>query len=505
MSTTDTVKFTPLEKPVTFDQNTLQALIYRLMSELVRWQSSLLANNFGSQDALNSTIESIFGLFVSGSAGNISITPGILCQASATLSPVPGTYDSIMRVGLSDTNIVTAAPAPGSDTYYLIEAQVIQDVLVNEPRDVLDPNTGNFVSQALDKVLRGRINTRIRAGSATQYPTPLAPPTPDWIVLAGLFRPAGGGAMSKEQLVDMRKFPSMYSEERGTTPTPSDKAITNVIITDGTENVVISAEAEGPAVPSGQLAIARPANSTTQSLTAASLNKARVRQAALALAADTWYYVYLCEWNGIMPEMYYKDHADANITLRTRGVLVVSNVAPLTSRNSNSANITLPDPFGTVVAAGQARLVTAVRRNTANNGWLSMMGSEGRYKFYNLSAFGGGIVLSSGVAISPSAVPITHVPANAKFLKLYIIAVVDFTGADANSGLSIGIVPSGGASPNLYDIRLTPAPFGDSVAVSQEFEVPYNAAGYDVLTTATGGGGVSITGTVSVVLRGFTS
>lgn len=343
MSGADNEVFNTLERAVSGDVNDLQSIAARFLSEMVRyWNATKIV---GSQT--DSPTNVVFGgLEVAPSGADVSVSPGALGQLSAVLPPAPGPLDSPFRLAWSDASSTVVMPAPGVETFYLVEGQMTEVVSSTQLRDIWTPPAGPFAPALVTKQTRRTIATQVVAGALGQAP---APSGGDWVPLAIVRRPAGGGPVVATDILDVRPLaeggrprPRLASEVDGSLST-----------VDGTSNVVVRYEMDGAggARAFGGLAPIDPTTATYLSPTT-------------VVAASSWFYLYLAPWSalGLSPRF-------TDLTVEREGVLVLSSVAPTATRR-NSAALDLPAPFGVVQAQPlSAYLVGALHRNAGNTGW----------------------------------------------------------------------------------------------------------------------------------------
>ena len=193
MAGDDNIVFNTRERPLSTDQNNLQALTARSRADSL---AAMLADS--DTGARRDMV--LGGLLVTANGTNVDISAGVLVQESATIPVAPGALDSNYRFGTTRSTTTLAAPSPVGDTFYLLQAQVSNIVALNENRDVLDPNTGNFVPTPVDKRVERRITFSFKTGTVSVVPVADA----DNIPIAAIFRPGGGGAVSAADIRDMR-------------------------------------------------------------------------------------------------------------------------------------------------------------------------------------------------------------------------------------------------------------------------------------------------------------
>jgi hypothetical protein len=394
MSGSDSEVFNLLERAESGDLNDAQSIQARFLSELARYSSQSREVGVPAGASRNAVFG---GLDVSPSGADVAVFPGYLGQQSATLAPVPGPLDSSFRLAWLDSPITVTMPSPGVTTFYLVEAQMVETISLSQPRDIWTPPAGPFVPALVTKQIRRTVQTQLLTGAGGQAP---APSGGDWVPLAIVRRPGGGGPVVGTDVVDVRPM-GEWGRQRPAYPSAQG---TLVDCAGNTNLARIAAQVDGPF---GVLSYQAPLG--TLDPTAVD-----VLSPATVLAASTAYFLYLCPWSvaGLAPRQ-------QNGAVSQQGVLVLSSVAPVNGSRQNSAAVTLPAPFGvTTVPAGDAYLVGALWRNSANTGWLTQA-----------SAAGAGSVRHEALLAAVLAPPVAaqnvnlagFVPAHATTAKLILV------------------------------------------------------------------------------------
>jgi len=205
MSGSDQIVINTRERASSSDINDLQSLKDRTLldSWLEQWQTRTYAIGAVPSEAASSVV---LGGLESGPSGNdIAVQAGVLLQDSLTLSPAVGALDSSYRWSALRSSSILTNPAPGADTWYLIEAQMSEIVASSASVDIFDTGTGLFVPTLLDKRTERTIDLQLVAGSATDLPVPSGG---DWVVIGGVLVPTGGGAIPAGNFLDMRRLAS---------------------------------------------------------------------------------------------------------------------------------------------------------------------------------------------------------------------------------------------------------------------------------------------------------
>jgi hypothetical protein len=351
MSGNDNLLMNNLERALSADINDLQSIQARAMAEMARygWATKRVADPLAESPGPFV----LGGLLVSPSLNNVAVSQGVMGQISATLSPVPGTLDSTYRLSRLSSVATVVMPSPGTTTWYLLEAQMVQSVVTSAVRDIYNPGTQTFSPSLVPKVIEQGIQFQVVAGAAGQAP---APSGGNWVPIAIVRRPGGGGPVAATDITDVRpllapRFSAMVNPLRRLCRTSA--SVSN--------DVEFAFELDGPG--------GRRAAVGTADLTSVSY----LDPGAPALAANAIRYVYLAPWSGLAPRQ--------NGSVAFEGVLVVSNVAP-TAGARNSAALTLPAPYGVAsVATFAAYYAATLVRNSANTGWVPMTTNGNRTDF----------------------------------------------------------------------------------------------------------------------------
>lgn len=372
MAGADHVLFNNLERASSSDLNALQSVQTRILADVLRRAfSTPIYPTAGSVPTSSPRAVVLGGLEVAASGTDIVVSPGVLAQDSATLVPTPGTVDSNYRIGIVRDPTTIVMPVPGSESWLVVEAQVVEVEALAESRDIWDAGSSAFVPAVVTKRNERRVAFQVSVIGTSNVP---AYSGGDWVPIAIIRRPAGGGAVALSDIYDVR-------------PLEADRART------GTLSANVNAGRRGLCIlqAMGDLSASDPnivrltaAETFSRSgdriwLSSASINlgDAAYHEGGLTFAADTWYYVYLAPWRGAPVR-----GAQAGLTgnaISGNGLLIVSAVAPGRFHGLNTAEIIPSAPFatGAAIAAGDAVCVGAVRRNAGNTGWIGMHTADG--------------------------------------------------------------------------------------------------------------------------------
>lgn len=366
MAGADTIVFNTLERALSGDVNNLESVHDRTLLESFREMFSLRTLSLGNVPADAPRDVVLGGLEVGPSGSDIAVAPGTLLQEEATLVPVPGALDCSYRIGTIRTSTVMTMPVPGADSYVLIEGQMVQVVAETATRDIFDPVTQTFTPTLVDKRLERRV-AYFQTTGVTNIPAPTAGRVP----IAAVFRPSGGGAVTAAQIIDLRPLwndtprAGFAFSLSSSFPQLGRTAVRTASLGAGNSNLVnVSAHGFGSNgremfyTSSGDIDIT-----------------AALYSAGYTAVASTWRYLYLCPWRELSVPANWDPAGVA------RGVLVISDVAPSSQGNlGNGSALTLPSPFNSTVATGRAVCVGALFRSAANDGWVPMVGVDGRFR-----------------------------------------------------------------------------------------------------------------------------
>jgi len=380
MSGADNVIFNTLERDLSSDHNNLQSMEARFLSDV-------LAQAFSRNETLQgqippaSVVEDrvIGGLIASASAtpNSVDVVAGAIAQQSATVIPVPGPFDSSYRLAVNRVTTTLAAPAPGGNTFYLLEAQMVNVVTSTVFRDIFDIVTGLFVSTSVPKLQERQIQFQFRAGTATQAPLPQA----NWVPIAIVFRLAAGGPVVASDIIDVRPLWNEYVPTVGGGTTLESGAYRSTGIPGAATTSIFF---EFSIFDLGKRLYAR-ATSGAVDLDLATY----LHESGLGFVNNRLYYLYLFPWNELSPKGAYPG-------IESNGVLVLSAVPPNTF-GRNSAPVTPPSPFAVSPFASSSGFCAA-----------SLYRYAGAFGYWSQSRSGVGSVIN-GDTLAGSVTLVTHV------------------------------------------------------------------------------------------------
>jgi len=474
MPINDSVMFNVRERPLSTDLNDAESLMLRTLQDELQYAGmSEYPPTAAGQPATQATHPICYGMQVKlgGANTQVKVTPGALLQYSATLSPTPGTYDSSYRVGFNRADLTVNLPAPGSTTYYLLEAQVAEN-LTTQSRDILDPVSGNFAATSVTKYKQYTVTTQWTAGTTTDFPTPTGG---NWVVLAGVRVTAGGTIVSEEEISDMRQTPGSRVPQYDTrfkrnarprlgrfATTRQRNNIVNSLFFDFAVDEAVSQASSSSDTSGGLRMHSRPASSTGVTISL-------IKDTGTTYTNGTWYYLYLCPWNGLAP-------GDVYIGAIGRGVLLASATNP-DNTGYNSATLGLYAPYTSTVAIGTAPCVGAFYYSTSGAAHVaSQVGSGGVFTVPSIESVGSTVsttVVANAIEIALSG---SKIPKCAKLIKLQVDSSIT-AAASATMYYTVAVRETGTSDPTGTINAFTTTQYCnnlDSIGNTQTIEVPYN-------------------------------
>ena len=343
------------ERVASVDMNERQTLRNRLLAECMR--TLTLKKPMGGTPTPANRAHVASGLFVTTDGSQLTVGTGVLFQeVTAALFdvPTPEALDSSYRIGLNLSAINIADPATANDRYWLIEARVVRNTTLTQNRDIYNTTTEVFQSQSVDKRQESQIETQVVEGTSTAMPTQ----TVGWASLALVFRPAGGGTITADQITQMstqiNDLTNVDSDDDVNNRT-SMRFKTNGDIAGSTANT--GASFNLAAEIDGQKLFAK----TDQDINLRDVEYVDQFDSAVRTAGGYWWYIYLCTTSGnITPSNLYGSDVEH------RGRLIVSRTPP-DLYGKNSAALSGPLPIAGSVAIGQAAFVGVFRASGTSN------------------------------------------------------------------------------------------------------------------------------------------
>jgi hypothetical protein len=357
MSNQSNIVINTLERAVSTDFNNAETLMNRLSAEIGRalaFQKTMSATRMPEGDLREHVASGLLG-YLSG--GTVYVSAGMLMQqiaASPPQVPTPGTYDSLFRVGLLMADEALSDPVDGTNAFWLLEGRVERSVTLTETRDIYNPGTATFAPSGapIDKVQESLVEFTWKKGTATTLPASTAGYAP----ILGLYRPAGGGAITEVDIIQLAVQlddldPSTDSSAiRTSARLYSDPGIPGGI---GTNTDDVYFDFSGSI--NGKRVFARaPGGVSLRTSTYVDPTDAGV-----LATSGLWWYIYLVPLTDRMPA-----HMYGNTDVDHRGVLVISRTAP-NAEGTNGAAVNLPNPVGGSVTTGNALFVGTFRTTGA--------------------------------------------------------------------------------------------------------------------------------------------
>lgn len=348
----DGIPINTLERAVATDVTKAEELLARQITEAVRILS--IQNYKGTTGNQLQRPHVASGLQFRLSGAQLELLPGLLAQQVTPAPPdvpTPAALDSSYRFGLSLATVNISDPWDTTSAWWLLEGRVVQVATLNENRDVFNPALGTFaVGGPFDKQYENQIETQWVKGTATTIPAHTA----DWAPLGAVYRPAGGGAISGNDVVMLSvQFEDIDWAYSSTSVARRD----SFRFRNNNAGVGPDIEMSLAGAINGLKAYARTDSTLTQLRHADFIDPGDIGSIAVA---NIWWYVYLVPViDDKCPQGLYGltrcDH---------RGVLVCSRVAP-NDFGSNSAAIDLPDPIGGTISAEEGIFLAVWRASGA--------------------------------------------------------------------------------------------------------------------------------------------
>jgi len=417
MTIQDTVPITTLERAVSTDVNTMQALSNRQQAEIVR---SMVRKVQGGQytDTPTTTIRPHIasGLIVNPAVGGLTVEvqAGVLCQQIAPSPPdvpTPDTFDSTYRFGLLMATEDVGDPWDASTAFWLLQARVERETTLSEVRDIYNPALGTFAPSAvaIDKRYESQPEFSWLKGTATDIPVHSVGYAP----IAWCYRLVGGGVISEFDMGSMCIQLEDISPENVLDTRVLRKNYTLDTV-NGIGRLSSSYTFDLEAEVAGLRCFARTEGGVV-SLNTGSFQVAT--EAATLIVANTWGYVYLAPLPDAMP----KKNAGLQPWLEISGVLVVSRVPP-DAHGANSAIITPAAPWTNYpIPAGEAAHMGIIRsRGGAASDYYARQTESGHGRIDAVQLNGGAFQLSQG---NDFCGPL-RVPAGAPYTQIYDLSIL---------------------------------------------------------------------------------
>jgi hypothetical protein len=354
-------------------------------------------------------------------------------------------------------------------------------VASTQVRDIYNPTTQVFVPTLVTKITLQSITFQLVAGLGANLP---APSGGDWVPLAGVEWPAGGGAPLN--IVDLRQLPDVVEGGLPATATVEQQRV----LTSST-----------PSVVSNDVSIVAEASNDRARLGGSTgvfdATSGVVIEPGTVFAGSSWYYLYLAEWSALALA------PQGAQGFSMRGVVVVSATPPVLGTATPSAAITPPAPFA--LATTNAICIGALRRNAANTGWIATDESD-RCGVSPLELAGGfSIVIDSGSVLAASVITrninlATFVPRHATtailrcevassnvFIAPPFVNLYRFQARATGAGPTQNQTLAALAMSGTVDVEWPVAKLGDLVTVSaQVINDPGAVADIDLTTSLIG-------------------
>lgn len=330
MSGADNVIINSFERAVSGDINDLQSLKDRNMLETFKYMLSgdlIVPQGTAYGTTLRNMV--LGGLNVSPNVADVDVSAGVLMQNSNSLAPVPTSLDSSFRYARNAGPLTLVLPV--GDVYYLVEAQMVNTVVLTATRDIFDPVSQTFTPTIVNKQADRQVTFSALTGTGTTAPTP-----------------SGGNFVP---IAIVRKVGGVVTEVIDVAPRQSNliPGVSSVQLSDGVlhdtswheaasgvKDIVWQSVVCDSYRNKFWFKVADPASAPLPEIAA---NSALIASPTNPGAAQTWQYFYMSEWFGLTPRAAYVDHIN-------QGVLVVSDLGPVGQGTRVApAGIQLPAPF----------------------------------------------------------------------------------------------------------------------------------------------------------------
>jgi hypothetical protein len=443
------IVYNPSERVISDDANRAQRFRGLDLNELLR---ALADTNYGTDDLAAASFDvqsaaqlapvsaAVFGgLVVRPAVGGLAVAvdPGVvgLYDPDAAVNPDESQYKLIRDPGAASGSISMTANSSGQTRVDVVECSRVAggfSVLETDNRDIFNTVTGLFSAVAVNKVVAGRLQYRVRAGTpGGGFPGAAA----GWLPLAVASVPTGTTTNDTVTFWDVRPFVGdrwnapfnvQSFNPRESTPstfqidaaTNSAQAIANGFVeaTAIDLNIFTLANGGGMYRLGGWLAPA-----------AIDLNLAANRAGSVA---DGVAYVYLCEPFGLPRWANYSLALTGfRAPINPRGVLLLSNTPPDAPSGCPSSALTLPPQLsgGSVsraVCVGVTK-VTGGQCVSVMTGGRTQIATSPPYPQVNAA------LISGGALDFPLAVG-TNYPPSAKSIRVTIDVEFTFPGGGPN-------------------------------------------------------------------------
>lgn len=486
MAGNDNILFNLLERATSPDWNNVQAMEARSALDRLRYGLGdvVYPSSAGSVPTFAARPKILGGLEVSPTGSDVTVAPGALLQDSAILVPAPGPLDSTYRLGVNRAAELVSMPSPGADSWVLIEGQMENVVTATETRPIFDEGAGAFVpTPGIVKQQERQVAFQITtlAGSVPPFTGG------DWVPLAVVFRPGGGGSVLASHIFDIRPLwtagfareNEVFTSGLGRSPEARSKYSAG-LVTASSDLIDIEAEAysyRGERLWYGGLIF----------------STAPFIENGFANVASTFRFIYLAPYRGGQIRNFAGGNGQGNC------LVILSAVAPNAS-GRNSGAITPAAPWSTAIPAGDAMCVGAVLRDAANTGWVPAGRDAGLTQIANPAAV---TTLAPPVSGDNAVNLANFAPPNARS----VILDIDWLGAAGGGagGWAIANVRYVTAQRTATSTNLggLPKAVDDGGSNRIRIEVPIRLAGSLAFDLTVSGGAVNAGSGASVYVVGW--
>ena len=444
------VKFNTRERAVSNDHNRAQAMLARQTAEMVRWMMAATMGEELASGATSSTTSPLTGVILNGlwarpeiGTVNLFVEPGMCGVVNADASP--SADDSPFKVMWSDgeqtAGALTLTAGGGGTRLDVVEFRRVEEVEETANRDIYDPATGTFSAALVDKVVRDKLEFRIRLGTpGAGFPgtvsgwlpimvasVPNAAVTWNdcicWDVRPLMADRVRGPARVEQTFVSLRRLWATQANEG------AGARLAGLADSAFLENIA-GGDLGGPLAgyTDGQMPLL--AGDFLEGGFVATNNRPWYLYAVFPHSLPRW-------------ARYTPSSSGKRQPLEHRGVLVFSQKAPASGLLQAAAAITMPTTLGFTTTQTRATPLLAGAYDDAGT-LLDLMAADGWMRFGGtgvLAAAGNGILVSPSAGATTQTVTydlvdnVTH-PVGATAVRLRVTTGITFTGG-ANQGITM--------------------------------------------------------------------
>jgi len=385
------VQINQLERAVSGDINLIQQKLARAMQQrFARMMSDVYTDG---NAALSFEQRGVATIQTVQSPLNSDVYGGLMMRISGATALIvdPGVLGTVTSLGSGDAEdsdyiyVDDPGVAAGSLTFVVnggpgvridvIECEVVEVTLLNEPRDIFDVPTQTFVPTAVIKASAARLSYRIRQGSAgTGYPGHAS----GWLPLAIAIHPAATASFADVDFFDVRPLVADLARA----PTKRDlsslscrvgRLANGLTINGGADELAGVYDIEGDGTTFGNQG-AYVCQGTLKSTIPGASNNYKIDLTATdnfasgySPGVEEWSYIMALFPEGLPRWVHYAT-TDAGqgerLPENTMGIITVSG-GPVGAGNGSNGSLITPPTVTGLLAAAPGKLVSLMRRNTA--------------------------------------------------------------------------------------------------------------------------------------------